>query len=168
MDNFSRFLQNPSKDTYLALRKDIIDRPDFNYLDRGISQLEKLIKEGDHQKVRAFIPQLMPTHLLSPVTHLLIAESAKNAGEEEQAKQEFAMFSACLKAMNETGDGSLESPYAVILIADEYDILRSLEETSQKQSLIEDNGRKLDKHLTESGKEIYFDVSDSLAKNPLT
>ncbi|MEM7530044.1 MAG: DUF4919 domain-containing protein [Pseudomonadota bacterium] len=162
-DALSAFLDQPTGDAYLTLRTAVIAAPDFEPYSDGLARLEALVSEEQHDEVSEIVPELMPTWLLSPRVHLLLAHAAGERSEEARSTSERMFAEACIHGIRETGDGSKESPYRVIHAADEYDLVEFLGKEAQSQRRENDEGTALDVITCTDGSEIWFDVTESLA-----
>lgn len=162
-DLFSEFLERPDKTRYLRVRSAIIGSVEYDMFSDGLSRLEELIESGDHQAVPALVPELMPNWLLSPRVHQLLSASATERGEPDRAKGEHTLAVACANAITQTGDGSMDAPYVVTHVSDEYDIAAAMDRNVTTQKRENHNGLALDILVMEDGSQLCFDVTDGLA-----
>lgn len=90
--------------------------------------------------------ELMPGAFFSPITHQMLATAYEAIGRSRKANREHALARVAISSILNTGDGTAERPWSVLRISDEYDVLRVKGQTSQSQSLVEQNGRVCDRH----------------------
>ena len=64
-----------------------------------------------------------------------------------------------LESIRSTGDGTRAHPWSVLRVSDEYDVLRAAGRISREQTLLEADGRSLDRHVCDDDSEAWFDVS---------
>lgn len=155
-EQFIQFMTNPDQESFLAVRESVIHDAGYDPYSEDIKVLDNLfIREAyqeiaDHKNVNI---------LLSPLAHLIKSVAYEKLAQEEEAKSEMYMWQTLLKSMALTGDGSEGRPYVVTRISDEKDLVEYLQETFASQSLVTGNGKYLDCIRTESGKDIYFDIT---------
>lgn len=118
-----------------------------------------LFAKGAHDEVLAVVRDLMPGAFLSPSAHAALAAAHDALGDETRARRERRTQVLALDSILSTGDGTRESPWSVLRISDEYDVLRSQRRASSTQTLIVDGDRSLDRHVCEDGTEAWFDVT---------
>lgn len=155
-DQFIQFMTNPGLESFLAVRESVISDAGYDPYSEDLKVLDSLfIKEAyqeiaDHKNVNI---------LLSPLAHLIKSVAYEKTGQEEEAKSEMYMWHTLLKSMTLTGDGSENKPYIVTRVSDERDLVEYLQENFVSQSLITSGDKYLDCIRTESGKDIYFDIT---------
>jgi hypothetical protein len=162
-DLLSAFLDTPNADTYLALRAALIHSPDYDAASGALTDFTELVKAGDHEAVRAAIPSLMAQFLVSPQAHMLLATSAKNAGDSAMQKREEVMAMACLHGIADTGDGSAEAPYRCVHVSDQYDLANAKGLTVTGQTSDVQDGRFHDILFCDDSSEMHFDMTEILA-----
>ena len=70
------------------------------------------------------------------------------------------VFRACLQGILATGDGSRRKPYLVSQLSDEYDVLKLLGQTCEKQHLVQRGPRSCDVLTCDDGSQRWFNISD--------
>lgn len=165
------FIGNPGPETLAALQRDVVASPGFDtYL--SLDGIVPLLRQGDDAGAVDALRALMPGAFLSPLVHSLLAGAFGRLGDSDQAEFEATLERAALAAIFNSGEGTAERPWRVLMISDEYDALRALGRSSVDQRQLVVGRRLLDYHRTDDGYEAYFDVmplpdqSDELAPVP--
>lgn len=165
-ETFEKFLTEPNRETYLALRQELIDSPSYNPYSGELSDVEKLFEEEKLQEACDLLNKAMGNLMLSPRAQRSLALLNHKLGKETAVQLCLRMEQSCLAGMIATGDGTPEKPYLVTRVDDEYDILEHLEKVSfTSQSLKQVGDRQIDSFQFEDGSEVCFDITD--AKNHL-
>jgi hypothetical protein len=146
-DLFLAFLKDPGPETFRAVRTAVVEGPEFN----------------PFEEIRPRFQEALPTLLLSPRAHLLMAWAAHKRGQTDEEEMERAICSACVHGILSTGDGSLEKPFLVTTTSDEYTVLELRGLTSSTQTLMHEGDRHLDRQQCSDGTVLYFDVTDLFA-----
>jgi hypothetical protein len=158
------FVEEPSKETYLAARRAVLQATPLPLTAMELADLQRLLEEGAPQEVLDHIDALPPSKVLSPRVHYLAAEAAESLGDAEGNELERFLFVLCLQGLLATGQGSSAEPYVVCHASDEHDILAALGLEPAGQALV-DRGPKLCDVLTcTNGREVWFDVTDVLCR----
>jgi hypothetical protein len=157
---FARFLELPSRATYLAARRAWLR---LNLQPLHAAELQELAARLDAGDAAGVIEQAHGWHsraALSPRAHFFAAEAHAALGQEEQAELERWVFSTCLKGILATGDGTRRKPYLITQIPDEYDLLKLLGLENEQQQIVLRGRRTCDVLTCTNGGEVWFDVSD--------
>jgi hypothetical protein len=155
-EKFVAFITDPGPETFLAVRERIIRDAAYDPYSDDLDILDQLfVKEAyqeiaDHRGVNI---------LLSPLAHLIKSVAYEKLEMQEEAEGEMHMWQLLLKSIEQTGNGTQESPYLVTRISDEKDFIDYLEETFAGQLLIERDHQQLDRISLASGRDIYFDIT---------
>ncbi len=157
-----RFLQEPGAETFLALRESVRQSDAYRPFDGALRSLFERFAAGEREALAEGLAACMKNYLLNPGAHLLSALLARERGDKELELFELAIFRRLLDGLLSTGDGSREKPWRALHIDDEYDLLSSLGETCREQALCqeEETGRWLNRLTCESGRELWFDITD--------
>jgi len=158
---FFNFISNPSEENFLKSREMIINHPAFNPYSADLEIIERFIDDSDFESA---INYKNINILLSPTAHLMKGYAAKQLKDANTLKAEYEFAESILKCIKLTGDGSKEQPYIVTRVEDEYELLHSLKEKVSSQKLIIEEEKTFDLIKTESGKNIYFDITDCYTK----
>jgi len=158
------FVEQPGKETFLAARDAMLRQSPLPLVAAEIAELDLLLENKDYQALLDCIDALPPSKVLSPRIHFLAAEAAEALGHAEDVELERSLFVLTLQGLLATGDGTRANPYIVCHASDEYDILAALCHEAAGQSLIEHRGRLCDLLLCTDGRELWFDVTDLLAR----
>ncbi|MHC4840361.1 MAG: DUF4919 domain-containing protein [Planctomycetota bacterium] len=159
---FVEFIENPSKETYLAVRETVLNSPDYQPYSMDLKGLHGMIDNGDWKGAIESSREMLPNFLLSPGYHLVLAKAYKELGEEQGLQAELKIARMCVDGIKLTGEGTREEPWIVLRTSDEYDVLGEMGKRSKRQALIEDGDRKLDMQVCEDDSDIYFDVTDAM------
>lgn len=157
---FARFLELPSRATYLAARGAWLRLGVQPLHPAELTELAEWLSQGDATRVIAQAHGWHSRAALSPRVHFLTAAAHTLLGEQEQAELERWVFSTCLSGILATGDGSPKKPYSIAQISDEYDVLKLLGLTRQSQRLVQRGRRTCDVLACTDGSEIWFEVSE--------
>ena len=158
------YLRQPEESTWEPLRRAIVSDPTFDpdldvrrvvgaRLDPGASAPEEVVTD---------LLARMPGAFLNPSAHLALGEALERTGDLEEAHRERAMAAAALHGVQVMGDGSVERPWPVLRVADEYDLLRSLGLRASAQSSRWQGGAFVDRILCQDGVERFFVVRQDL------
>ena len=101
----------------------------------------------------------MPGAFFSPSAHAALAAAHAGLGDDARARAERSLQVLALESIRSTGDGTRAHPWSVLRVSDEYDVLRAAGRVSREQTLLEADGRSLDRHVCDDGSEAWFDVS---------
>jgi hypothetical protein len=158
------FVEEPCRKTFLAARDAVLKDSPLRLVSTELAELDGLIELGQHQQVLDRLDALPASRILSPRVHCLAAEAAEALGQIDEGELERSLFVLVLKGLLSTGDGTPGNPYIVCHPSDEYDIVAALSQEAAGQSLVEQNGRLFDVLLCADGREMWFDVTDCLAR----
>jgi len=158
------FLSSPGRDTYFAIREEVIASEHYNPHSLELNAAISLLAAGDHIQAREVITGSMPNLLLSPIAHQLLSRIAEQLNDQESAESEHAIGSLCLRGLLATGDGSQDKPYIVVRISDEYDVVHCLGKQMVEQSLIADGDKRYDLLRCADGSELWFEITDALRR----
>ena len=123
-----------------------------------------MLESEDWEAAKNALAEAMPNLILSPRAHLATSYVAGKLGDETGRKMEGIVAAACCEAIMSTGDGTVESPYVVTRTSDEHDVLQYIEKEFAGQSLVEKDGRAMDRMQCGDGTEIWFDISAPFSK----
>ncbi len=159
-DDFFDFLTEPTKEAFLKARNYVIEHEEYNPYSDDTSTIQDLLQK------EAFEDVLKYTNInviLSPRVHLMKKYAATQLGREKDATSEYFLGHRILEGIESTGDGSKENPYLVLRVSDERDFLGFIGEEFKSQALVKED-KTYDLITTQSGKSIYFDITDSYKK----
>lgn len=155
--DFFQFIQEPSKEAFLKSRAYVINHADYDPYSDDLDTMEGLLDTGKFEEAAEYRNINV---LLYPKAHLYKSYALKKLNREDDAKSESVFAFIIMDCMELTGDGSKESPYIVTRISDERDFLMHLDEEFATQSLVTEEGKYFDMITTQSGRAIYFDITD--------
>ena len=119
----------------------------------------RLLAAGDHAGLLTYLRGQMPAAFLSPSAHALLASAHAGLGDEVHATRERRTARLALDAILGSGDGTLEHPWRVLRVSDEYDVLAAQDRRSERQELVVRDGHTLDHHRCTDGSEAWFDIT---------
>ena len=170
----SRLLREPSGDNYLAL-VGVSAGYGFNPDSMAVSQLARMVDDGEYQQALSGFYRMVPAWLTSPRVHSLAGRAFEMMKDEETAQRQYMLANALVTGILGTGDGTESSPYQVTRISDEYDVIgyelsrdfgraRPVERTSLERELRHRGGELwLDIHRLSDGTTVCFDISRAMA-----
>ncbi|MFN3150415.1 DUF4919 domain-containing protein [Bremerella sp.] len=161
---FVTFLQSPSAENYRQLFTAIEESEYYDPHSDPLEEVGQLHSEGKTEQAMEKLSAAFPNLLLSPTAHQIAGFLHHKLGNEDGANMEMMISRACLEGILASGDGTKDSPYQVLRVSDEYDLLQFLEKEMKSQSLTEVDGRHCDVMRCTDGSEYWFDISASMNK----
>ena len=176
-DLVTDYLENQDLEHLTRLRAAVVGSatfdPDLNLL----AEVTQHMEAGRHREVVDAVTAKMPGAALNPTAHLALAAALEaledpanrmentvrvaeggeveveqaHIGDEQAAKRENTMAKVAVSSVLMTGEGTEESPWSVLRVADEYDVMRAKGITPGGQSASTVDGRIVDRHETEDG-----------------
>lgn len=162
---FARFLESPSRATYLAARGAWLRLEVQPLHPAELTELAARLEAGDAAGVIEQAHGWRSRAALSPRVHYLTAEAHAVLGQSEHAELERWVFQACLQGMLATGDGTRRKPYVIAQLSDEYDVLKLRALNCEQQRFVQRGRKACDVLTCADGNEVWFDVTD-LAQVP--
>lgn len=160
-DLLAAYLDEPTAERRSELFRAIRNARGFTtHLD--FRSIDQHLKNGSYAAAAAALAALMPGAYLSASAHGRLSTALAGLGESEAAEREKQFAKAALRVIRSTGDGSARAPWRVLRVNDEYDLLAALGKTSRAQSLVELDGRRIDRHECTDGDVLHFDASGLL------
>ncbi|MCS7305868.1 MAG: DUF4919 domain-containing protein [Thermoguttaceae bacterium] len=175
---FERFLEKPSKESYLQVLDALCRHPAYNPYSTELEEVAQLLDSRRYEEAKAKLDQAMPNLLLSPRAHNYYRVIAEAAGDLQEAQRRDQIAQKCLQGIRATGQGIVDAaagepkqghvpiaPFHVARVSDEYDLIRALGKRSRvhSQSLRRMDGRWYDvlRCSDETGQVFYvwFDVT---------
>jgi hypothetical protein len=160
-EEFFRFLHTPCCATFVAVLACVASSEKYNPLSDELERANEFLDAGKLDEARSLLRESMPNLLLSPGAHSMLAYIAEQVGDDQTAEMEGKLAATCAEGVLATGDGSNESPYLVLRISDEHDVIAYLGKEFESQSLVEDGERHLDRVRCTDGSELWFDVTQA-------
>jgi hypothetical protein len=156
---FTRYLSDQSRDTFLELRELFSNSSTYKPYGSGLSTLISIVQSENYKEAKTLLSSIFSEMFLNPGVHNLASFVLSKLGSDDAAQFEHMLAFSLLRSILETGDGSKESPYLVLHVADEYDILAYLEKKPNQQRLERSGDKYFDIHECQDGSEIWFDVT---------
>jgi hypothetical protein len=164
---FARFVEQPSRATFIAARSAWLTLNVAPLTPADLQSVAELLAAGEAAAVIKRVHGWKARAAFSPRAHYFAGEAHALLGELDQAECERMVFSACLQGILATGDGSRRKPYLISQISDEYDVLKLLGLTCEKQRLVQTktrsaggSTRSCDVLSCHDGSQIWFNISD--------
>ena len=161
IDKFLSYVSDPNRDTYLCARAAIVDSAQYSPYSNDLTDIELAVERNDLVAARRLASESIANLLLSPGFHLLLSKLAKADGNATAEKVELQLAVSCAEGILLTGNGTESSPYLVLRMSDEYDILAFLGLKFAGQALVEKDKRDFDCISVRNGRDLWFDVSDA-------
>lgn len=162
-DQLLYFLQNPSRESFLALRSEAMRQDGFHPYDDSLDGVPVMLADGDYAgAVELIRAHLIPGYLLSPGAHWSLGYGLKMLGDEKGEKFEFSLGQQLLNGIQLTGEGTESSPWLISRTSDAHDVLLFLGQKLKEQALVKSEGRTMDRMETVTGGIYYFDVTDMM------
>ncbi|MGF1526582.1 MAG: hypothetical protein ACFCBW_07310 [Candidatus Competibacterales bacterium] len=160
-ETFIAYLQTPTLDNFLALRRTVMATPGFNPHSRALDGIPALLEANAFERaVQVTLDGLWPDYFLSPGAHLNLGFAYHQLGQQREAHMERMIYDLLLRGIEHTGDGSAAKPLLVSRLSDEYDYLGSRRLTFTGQRLVEIEGHPFDVLSVAEGEDIWFDIAD--------
>lgn len=160
---FSRFIERPTLRRYLAVRELIVADTRFDPYAEDLERIQAWFAADDFAAAIDGCEACQPLWCLSPRLHFFRGVSAAELGQRRLADEERSVMQACLQGLVATGEGSVDKPFRVTYLSDEYDLLRSLGSDVRSQQLVESDHGCCDVLTCHDGTEYWFDVTDLLS-----
>lgn len=160
---FVAFLQEPTPDSFRAIRDQVAKHPNYDGYSSDLSRMEDAYQQKRFADVKAEFGQAQPNLLLSPGAHLLLSLAMREEGNAEGSEMERFICFRCMDGIQLTGDGTQERPFLVLRTSDEYDVLSALGKQFTQQALVHGDGKSFDKMTCADGSELWFDITEMLA-----
>jgi hypothetical protein len=159
-DRFQAFLDEPTLEHYLRLRKMVLEDRAYRAAATGFDDAVFLISQGRSAEAWNWLRGLGVSWLLSPKAHQLAAQVAHTLSDTDGERRERLRYHRCIEGILSTGDGTRARPYLVTHAGDEYDLLEYLERGLRGQELVLSEGRSLEHLHCQDGSEFWFDLTD--------
>ncbi|MEO1529579.1 MAG: DUF4919 domain-containing protein [Planctomycetota bacterium] len=155
------FIQSPSRDSYLAIRREIIGSDVYEPYSDEINTASELYTQEKVEQARKTIQNGMPNLMLSPRAHRFLGFLHHKLGDSHAAQVEMMIGDACVEGILSSGDGSQERPFIVTRTSDEHEVIEHLGKQLKQQSLTHDAGLHLDLLECTDNTEYWFDITDA-------
>lgn len=156
----TEFLQTPTTESFGTLRAAVVEDPRWHPYAGDIEALQALLKEERWAEIAARFQGAMPSLMLCPEAHLIAAEGARRCGDAQGGALLLHIANTLLRAIRDTGNGSVDHPYRVTSVSDQYLVLWAQGATFSKQRLDRRGDRRVDRFTCVDGREICFDITD--------
>jgi hypothetical protein len=143
----------------VRLRDAVRSSPGFDVGLDVVGAVSPALARGAHEEAVAIVEGLMPGAFFSPSAHAALGAARAALGDHARARAERRTHVLALESIRSTGDGTREHPWSVLRISDQSDVLRADRRTSREQTLITSDGRSLDRHVCDDGRDVWFEVS---------
>lgn len=154
----ARFLLAPTPELFRELSDEVVRSRNYQPSAQPMRIGSGLAQQGQAAAVLAGLESLLPGAFLNPGTHLLLSEAHRQLGQPEEAEREAVWYRATMSGILATGDGSINRPWRVLMISDEYDVLQALRKVSIRQELVTTAHGECDRQVCQDGTEYYFEL----------
>jgi hypothetical protein len=162
-EQFVEFLREPTLERFNGLRDIVLMTDGFDPYSTELDTVTAMMQAGDFEGVIRLINGcLWPSYFLSPSAHMNLAFAHHKTGDEQNAEMEHYIWSALLRGIELTGDGTAASPYIVLRTSDEYDMLEARELVFKGQALVSKDDRHFDVITVEDHDDVWFDITDAM------
>jgi len=103
---FVRFLEKPSLEKFLEIRKNIIQSDRYFPYSKEISDMSNCLEEKEYATAREIFLNTFPNLLLCPSAHLMLSYVYKGQGNEKLAEFEEHVMLLLVHFIMQTGDGT--------------------------------------------------------------
>ena len=158
-ENFLAFLNKPSVDGFEILRQQVAASDRYSPYSNELDMLMAALCAGEPQAAIDIFWRSFPNLLLSPLAHFILSQAYLDLKREDEAEGEKSMGRLILKSILATGKGTKKSPYAVMRVEDEKDVLSALKKQAGSQFLVRDKSRVFDLLQCPDDSEVYFDIT---------
>lgn len=158
-EDFFDFITDTSNTAFLKSQRYVMEHKNYDAYSDDFNQIIDRMNAGDFDAALRFNSVNV---ILSPRAHLAKRHAAEKKGDQNAAKAEEVLAFRILENLCLTGDGSKSQPYRVTQLSDERDMLEFMGEKFLSQSLQKTDTGSYDCITTESGKVIYFDITNCL------
>lgn len=151
----SSYLAERTPESLDRLRRAIRDDATF---DTGLdlAAASESLRTGRAADAARDVSARMPGAFFSPSAHALLAAAFGALGDDARHERESALAAEALVSLRSTGDGTELSPWVVLRVSDEYDLLRAAGRRSVGQRLVDVAGVPCDRHELDDGSTVWF------------
>jgi len=111
-----------------------------------LSKLKKAYDARDCPSAMAHAKEVFEVNFVHMEAHKIAAFCQKKAGNDEEARRQYAMFMGLFSSVLKSGDGkSPETAFVVIAVDEEYSVLETASFTPVKQALVNHGGSAFDR-----------------------
>jgi hypothetical protein len=129
-----------------------------------VSKLKKAYDAGDCASAMAHARDVFEVNFVHMEARKIAAVCLKQAGHEEEARRDYAMFLGLFSSVLKSGDGkSPETAFVVVAVDEEYSVLETASLTPVKQARVNHGGSAFDRFEVKSPDSdqtvtIYFNI----------
>lgn len=156
-----------------ALRRAYADDPAYDpygaKINTFVHEMHKAYGDHDCTTAMARAERVLELNFVYLDAHFVVGVCHKRAGNEDAARRAILIGRGLLASILKSGDGKTpETAYHVIMVAEEYSVLRSLRVTKEAQALVNADGHsydRMDGTLGDSGATVtlYFNIDKPLS-----
>lgn len=156
-----RWIDDPSPRHTDQLRDAVQSASNYSSGRELTSTVVPLLERGAYAEARDAVLATMPGSFLSPSAHTALSRAHLALGAGAAADQERAFARASLVSILNSGSGSMQAPWVVLRITDEYDVISAMGTTVTEQVVSQPEGRMLDQLTTEDGQQLWFELRNA-------
>jgi len=157
---FMRFMANPSRETFLAVRDALIASDEYDPYSRDLPLATELLNADKYREALDTLGNVFGNLMLSPSAHMAWCQALGQLGQQQDADIQGALCVLCVRGILTTGKGTVDEPYLVTRLTDQYDVLAMLKKKSTSVGRCTEDGRHLDIHSLDDGGQLVFDMTD--------
>lgn len=156
MDAIDAYVDSPTPHNADRLRRAILQDETFDRRSPWHEHLWRLHTQERYDETIRVVRSLMPGLWLSPDAHLMLATAHTALGRTQEAERERYLWRLALDAALKSGDGTQESPWPVLHVADMYTILSELGVAPTEQRAQGHGGQIVDAITCSDGQDRWF------------
>lgn len=159
------FLHNPTDESYNVLRQAVLGSPSYQPASEVLYRFSDAVRAGELDEAEQHRKVLFPTFLLSPRAHLDYGQLLSLQGDEKGEGMEHFFARLLGEFLMRSGDGSLQRPFQISCVDDEYFVLHRLSARTKGQSLRWFQGQLLEIQHTRTG-DVHFNIHPLIEAYP--
>lgn len=163
----ARLKQGDTSIDFSALRNAFVQTDQYDpYQDDFSDETNSMLKALDEKQFEEAIRiagQLLDTNYTAMLPHIISAIAWNELGNSEKERFHGEIVKGLVRSLMESGDGSIEKPYRVIRVQEEYDLINVMGLEFKSQSLLSSEDMMIDKltavdSVSGETKSIHFNV----------
>lgn len=157
-ENLQIYLADKTKANAHRLFKAVSALPGFARPTPWLRHADRLGLQQRWDEIIRIIDFAMPGAVLSPAAHSVLSQAYSGLGRAKQALAEAQMYDLSIEVIFKTGEGTKESPWQVLHVADEYLVLQQLNLSATQVVTLTAGENPIDLIETSVGKSCYFQL----------
>lgn len=121
-------------------------------------------RHGRYKSAVALAESLLQLHSLDILAHRVLSEAYPALGDTSRGQVHAAFLRGLVRSVLESGRGSVDSPYVVITVDEEYAVLGAMNWELSEQALVKCSSQPCDRlkvidRSSQAVRVVYFDIS---------